>query len=174
MNHRMQLLCFSVLLCAPALLVAQTRSIDRSSPLAEASPADVGMSAERLARIDAVIDQAIQQRQIPGAVALVARRGKIVYHKAFGTADQQSDRTLDKDAIFRIASQSKAITATAVMMLWEEGHFQLDDPVARWIPEFQNTGVLKTYRDQDVTWTTEPASAPITIRHLLTHTSGIG
>jgi CubicO group peptidase (beta-lactamase class C family) len=132
------------------------------------------MSAERLARIDAMLEEAVARDRIPGAVALVARRGKIVYYRAFGLADNAANRPLAKDDIFRIASQSKAITATAVMMLWEEGRFQLDDPVARFIPEFNNPAVLVDYNAADGSWISEPARRPITIRHLLTHTSGIG
>ena len=153
---------------------AQTKSIRRSRPLTEATPAKAGMSAERLARIDTAIETAIKESRIPGAVALVARNGKIVYHRAFGLADTERGRALKKDDIFRIASQSKAITATAVMILWEEGRFQLDDPISKWIPEFKDAGVLKTVNEADGTWTTEPANKPVTIRHLLTHTSGIG
>jgi len=104
----------------------------------------------------------------------VARKGKIVYHKAFGMADNQSNRELKRDDIFRIASQSKAITSTAVMMLWEEGKFQLDDPISKYIPEFKNPQVLRTFRYSDTSYTTEAAKREITIRHLLTHTSGLG
>ncbi len=153
---------------------AQTKSSQHSRPLSEASPSKAGMSAERLARIGTALETAIKEDRIPGAVALVARNGKIVYHQAFGMADNATGRALKKDDIFRIASQTKAITATAVMILWEEGRFQLDDPISNWIPEFKDAGVLKTFNEADVTWTTEPASKPITIRHLITHTSGIG
>lgn len=154
--------------------IAQTNAGKHSPPLTEASPAKAGMSAERLARIDRMCEDAIKEGQIPGVVALVARHGKIVYYKAFGKADAETGRELKKDDIFRIASQSKAITSTAVMMLWEQGLFQLDDPISKWIPEFKDAGVLKTYNEADGTWTTEPVKTPITIRHLLTHTSGIG
>jgi CubicO group peptidase (beta-lactamase class C family) len=132
------------------------------------------MSSERLARIDTMIMQHIENGIIPGAVALVARNGKIVYHKAFGMADNQSGRAMRPDDIFRIASQTKAVTATAVMMLWEEGHFRLDDPIARYIPEFSNPTLIKTFNPNDTTYTTEPAQRDITIRQLLTHTSGVG
>lgn len=101
----------------------------RSLPLTDGSPESVGMSADRLARIDQMCSQAVSEGQIPGVVALVARDGKIVYHKAFGMADNKSGRALKNDDIFRIASQTKAITSTAVMMLWEEGKFKLDDPI---------------------------------------------
>ncbi|MEX1123314.1 MAG: serine hydrolase domain-containing protein, partial [Balneolales bacterium] len=112
--------------------------------------------------------------QVPGAVALVARNGKVVYHKAFGMADHETGREFNKHDIFRIASQTKAITSTAVMMLWEEGRFQLDDPISDYIPEFQNPTLLESYDPSDTSYTTSPAGNEITIRHLLTHTSGIG
>jgi CubicO group peptidase (beta-lactamase class C family) len=140
----------------------------------EASPKSAGMSPERLARIDALCQKAIAEDQVPGIVALVARHGKIVYHKAFGLADNATGRAMRRDDVFRIASQSKAITATAVMMLWEEGRFQLDDPISRYIPEFKSPRVLKTFNEKDGTYTTEPAKSEITIRQLMTHTSGIG
>ncbi|MDX1334123.1 MAG: serine hydrolase domain-containing protein, partial [Robiginitalea sp.] len=89
--------------------------------LALGSPESEGMAPERLNRISRMLDQAVSENQIPGGVALIARNGKVVYHRAFGLSDVQNDRPFEKDAIFRIASQSKAITATAVMMLWEEG-----------------------------------------------------
>ncbi len=153
---------------------AQTKSATMSPPLSEATAVSVGMSQERLDKIDQMLTETINAGDIPGVVALIARNGKIVYHKAFGMADNESGRTLKRDDIFRIASQSKAITATAAMMLWEEGKFRLDDPISNYIPEFKDAGVLDTYSDADGTYTTTPVSTPITIRHLLTHTSGIG
>jgi CubicO group peptidase (beta-lactamase class C family) len=164
----------ALLAFSPFSATAQTKSAQRTRPLAEASPAKAGMSAGRLARIDTMIETAIAEKRIPGAVALVARNGKIVHHRAYGLADNGTGRALQKDDIFRIASQTKAITATAVMMLWEQGRFQLDDPISKWIPGFKDAGVLKTFNEADGTWTTEPANKPITIRHLLTHTSGLG
>jgi CubicO group peptidase (beta-lactamase class C family) len=163
-----------LLALSPLTTTAQTKSAQRTRPLTEAAPAKAGMSAERLDRIDPMIETAIVENRIPGAVALVARNGKVVHHQAYGMADNETGRALKKDDIFRIASQTKAITATAVMMLWEQGRFQLDDPISKWIPEFKDAGVLKTFNEADTTWTTEPANKPITIRHLLTHTSGIG
>jgi CubicO group peptidase (beta-lactamase class C family) len=107
-------------------------------------------------------------------VALVARNGKIVYHKAFGMADTETGRSFQADDIFRIASQTKAITSTAVMMLWEEGKFRLDDPIAKFIPEFEHMQIFESLNEADSSFTGRPAASPITIRHLLTHTSGIG
>ena len=127
-----------------------------------------------MARIDVILNDAIKQNEIPGAVALIAKNGKIVYYKAFGMADNESKRALKRDDIFRIASQTKAITSTAVMMLWEEGKFKLDDPVSKYIPEFKNARILDSLIERDSSYTSKPADKPITIRHLLTHTSGIG
>lgn len=155
-------------------LNAQTKSIKKSPVLTEATSESVGVSAERIARIDQMCTEAVQKGNIPGAVALVARNGKIILWKAYGMADNQAGRTLKRDDIFRIASQSKAITSTAVMMLWEEGKFQLDDPISKYIPEFKNPQVLKSFKYADTTYTTEPAKSEITIRQLLTHTSGLG
>jgi len=152
---------------------SQTKSIITSPKLTEAPPASVGMSEERLALIDAMCQEAVDESQIPGVVALVARNGKIVYYKAFGMADNTDGRVLKRDDIFRIASQTKAITSTAVMILWEEGKFQLDDPISKYIPEFKDAQVLDTMYN-DGTYKTIPADKPISIRHLLTHTSGIG
>lgn len=152
----------------------QPDSKKKSFPIAEGSPESVGMSAKRLARIDSICLKAVSAGNIPGAVALVARNGKIVYYKAFGMADNQTGRPLKRDDIFRIASQSKAITSTAVMMLWEEGKFQLDDPISKYIPEFKNPQVLKTFNFKDTSYTTVPAESEITIRQLLNHTSGLG
>jgi CubicO group peptidase (beta-lactamase class C family) len=157
-----------------SLVQAQTKSIRKTPALAESTAESVGVSTERLARIDSMFANAVKTGSIPGAVGLVARNGKIVFWKAYGMADNQSGRALKRDDIFRIASQSKAITSTAVMMLWEEGKFQLDDPISKYIPEFKNPQVLKNFRYSDTTYTTTPAKSEITIRQLLTHTSGIG
>lgn len=154
-------------------LHAQTKSIKKSPILAEAPPAGAGMSAERLARIDSMCLQAIAENQVPGIVALVARQGKIVYYKAFGKADNESGRMLARNDIFRIASQTKAITATAVMMLWEQGKFQLDDPIEKYIPEFKGARLLDSLYDNGK-YSTSSATKPPTIRQLLTHTSGVG
>lgn len=136
-------------------------------------PEENGVSPERLKRIDQMLSTLVTEKKIPGAVALIVRNGKIVYHQSFGFSDMESKTTLKKNDIFRIASMSKAITSLAVMMLFEEGKFQLDDPVSRFIPEFRNPNVLVRLNWSDTTWSTVPAKSEITIRQLLTHTSGI-
>ena len=138
-----------------------------------ARPEEVGFSASRLARIDSLIEPMVASGQLPGAVVYIVRNGKVAYQKAFGYRDLGTRAPLKGDDIFRIASQTKAITSTAVMMLWEEGRFGLDDPIERYIPEFAKPTVLTKFNAADTTWTAEPARRSITIRHLLTHSSGI-
>ena len=157
-----------------AIVFAQTPSVKISPDLSPAPPATVGISDKRLKRIDAMLKKAVKYGDIPGAVALIARDGKIVFHSAYGLADNSAGIKIYNDAIFRIASQTKAITSTAVMMLWEEGKFKLDDPVSKYIPEFKNARILDTFNEQDTTYTSVPSEKEITIRHLITHTSGIG
>jgi CubicO group peptidase (beta-lactamase class C family) len=161
----------SFLLFMVAALTLQAQTITTFSQAS--TPGDAGFSGERLSRIDNMLDEHVKAQKIPGAVALIIRDGKIVYHKAFGYSDVDKKTELRKDDIFRIASQSKAITSLAAMMLWEEGKFLLDDPVSKYIPEFSNPGVLKNFNREDSSFTTEPAIREITIRHLLTHSSGI-
>ena len=155
-------------------LSAQTKSVTNSPLLSEGSPVKQGVSLERLARIDAMLKDAVREGQIPGVVALISRNGKIIFHNAYGTADDAAGRKMQKNTIFRIASQTKAITSTAVMMLWEEGRFRLDDPISKYIPEFKEAQILDTFNEVDSTYTTKPAEDQITIRDLITHTSGLG
>ncbi len=139
--------------------------------LPNASPESVGLSAQRLERIGAVIQRNIDEKRVAGAVSLVARRGRVVWFKAQGMMDIESGKAMQPDAIFRICSMSKPITSAAVMMLYEEGKFLLSDPVAKYIPEFNNPKVLvKPASGQPYTI---PAGRDITIRQLLTHTSGL-
>lgn len=137
-------------------------------------PEAAGMSAERLVRIDKFMNEQVEKKNIPGAVVFIARNGKCVLYKAYGFDDIEKNIPLKKDQIFRIASQTKAITSVAAMMLFEEGKFGLDDPVSKYIPEFKNPVILKVFNEADSTYTSEPAKKEITIRHLLTHTGGLG
>ncbi|MBL7844989.1 MAG: beta-lactamase family protein [Cyclobacteriaceae bacterium] len=141
--------------------------------LTPSKPETSGLLPERLKRIDQMVNTLVETQGIPGAVVLIARNGKIVYHQSYGYSDIDSKKPMQKDNIFRIASQSKAIASLAAMILWEEGKFQLDDPVSRYIPEFKNPTVLKSFNAADSSYTTETAGREITIRQLLTHTSGI-
>jgi CubicO group peptidase (beta-lactamase class C family) len=156
-----------------AILISLISISAFSQTLTIGKPEDVGMSTSRLSKIDKLIEEHVANKWIPGAVVLIARNGKIIYHKAYGYSDVENKTAQKKDNIFRIASQSKAITSTAVMMLYEDGKFGLDDPISRYIPEFKNPKVLANLNWKDTTYTTTPAKSEITIRQLLTHTSGI-
>jgi len=136
-------------------------------------PGENGLSVDRLNRMDQLIFDHVNKKWLNGAVVFIARNGKIVHYKAYGSSDAEAQVPMKKDDIFRIASQTKAITSLAVMMLFEEGKFFLDDPVSRYIPEFRNPKVLGTLNWADTTYTTQPAKGEITIRQLLTHTSGL-
>jgi len=137
---------------------------------------DLGLSSDRLERIGSAIEKSIDEERIAGAVALVARRGNIAYFKAFGMMDREAKKTMQTDTIFRICSMTKPITSVAVMMLYEEGHFMLNEPIHHFIPEFKNMKVLNPPYPEDRTSPPDSlikAKHPITIRQLLTHTSGL-
>ena len=148
-------------------LVSQTISTSVNSSVP-------GISKERITKLDAMLEEAMAKEQVPGMVAMVVKNGQVVYHSAKGFADVESSKAMEKNSIFRIASQTKAITSTAIMILWEEGKFRLDDPISKFIPEFKSPQVLNTFHYGDTTYTTKASSREITIRHLLTHTSGLG
>lgn len=133
-----------------------------------------GFSTERLKRLDREINDWVKKEWINGAVALIIRNGKTAYYKAAGYNDISTKAPMQSDGIFRIASQTKAITSVAMMILFEEGKFLLDDPVSKYIPAFKKQQVLNKFNAADTTYTTVPAKTEITIRQLFTHTSGLG
>ena len=137
-------------------------------------PENQGVSSDRLDRIDSYLNKVIKENQIPGAVALIRRNNKIIYNKAFGYSDVENKIKYSTDDIFRIGSMTKAVTSLAILMLWEEGKFNLDDPIEKYIPEFKNLKILTDFNETDSTYLSKPANNKISIRHLLTHTSGIG
>ncbi|HEY5772745.1 MAG TPA: serine hydrolase domain-containing protein, partial [Chitinophagaceae bacterium] len=142
--------------------------------LRSANPETEGLSFERLKQIDANINQWIKEEQLNGATAIILRNGKIVYYKSFGFANKQQNIPMKNDNIFRIASMTKPIISVAAMMLFEDGKFLLTDPISKFIPEFKNPVVLDKYNAADTTYTTVPAKREITMRDILSHTSGIG
>ena len=133
-------------------------------------PETLGFSPERLQRIDTLIAEAVEEAEIAGAVALIARRGRVAFLESYGMADIDDGEPMRTDTIFRIASMTKPITSLAVMMLYEEGHFFLSDPVSDFIPEFSAPRVLDSGSDGAAS---VAAEGEITIHQLLTHTSGI-
>jgi CubicO group peptidase (beta-lactamase class C family) len=154
-----------------------------ASSLPSDKPESVGLSSERLQRINQMIQRYIDDGEITGAITMVSRRGKIAHFEAQGQMDLEKKAPMRKDAVFRIASMSKPITAVAILILMEEGRLRLTDPVSRFIPEFKDTKVaIETapYRPaangqpaRDAAYYTMPAERAITIRDLLTHTSGL-
>jgi CubicO group peptidase (beta-lactamase class C family) len=135
--------------------------------------ADGDFNSSRLARIDSVVGRAVANGEIPGAVVLVSRGGDTDFLKAYGHADLESGTVMRTDAIFRIASMTKAITSVAVMILFERGYFSLDDPVGDYIPAFGRMEVISEVDDQGRITATAAARSPIRIVDLLTHSSGI-
>lgn len=156
---------------APAPVASQTRPLDPGLPVA--APGEVGISAERLARIGPAMQRYIDRRLVPGTVTLVARRGKVVHFEARGFMDVERAVPMRVDAIFRIASMSKPVTSAALMMLWEEGLFHLDDPVADYLPEFADVRVSTTGDASGESGELVEPRSPMTIRQLLTHTAGL-
>ncbi len=159
-----------LLLSASVTTQADSVKTDKTRP-GFSSTATVPLSTDRLARIDGLLQQYVDNQQIAGAVALVLRDGVPVYQGVAGWADKESSRKMQADTLFRIASQSKAITSAAALSLMEEGKLLLNDPVGRYIPEFNKTTVA--VKDEKGEVTIVPAKRPITIRDLLTHTAGI-
>jgi CubicO group peptidase (beta-lactamase class C family) len=156
-----------------AIMVLQATA-QNSKPITPALPETAGFSSEKLKRIDNAMNEWVQKGWMNGGEVLIVREGKIVYYKSIGYNDLETKTPLPKDGIFRIASQTKAITSTAIMMLYEEGKLLLNDPVSKYIPSYKNQKVLDKFNAADTTYTTVPATRDITIKDLLTHTSGLG
>jgi len=127
-----------------------------------------------ITEIDQLLQDAVEIDDIPGVVAIVANRESVLYHQAFGKMDVLNDVEMQKDSIFGIASMTKPITSVAVMMLYEEGRLDLDDPIAQYIDWLSNPEVITSFDQEDGTYSTKPAEREITIRHLLTFTAGFG
>lgn len=141
-----------------------------------AAPEAVGMSPARLERIDRAMQAYVDRGEVAGVVSLVARRGKVAHFAAVGERDAEAGAPMTHDAIFRIASMTKPIASAALMTLYEEGRFQLRDPIARWLPEFADAQVAEpaTWRELGRgRYRLTPAARPITVQHLLTHTAGL-
>lgn len=159
------IVAIAVMILVAALALTQIAMRDDDGP---------GVIVDRLGRIDSAINAEIEIGGIAGAVALILRNGDVVYHKSFGLADIESKVPMRTDSIFRIASMTKAITSVAAMVLYEQGHFQLNDPVAKYLPEFAQMSVISGVDEEGNVTATVPATRPIKIIDLMTHTSGIG
>src|SRR5947209_12813369 len=159
-------LALVVVLLAALVVTSRWTAAQADLPFAKAET--VGMSSKRLERINAFIKDYVDTNQIAGAVTLVARKGKIVQFESQGWRDKEANQPMEKDAIFSLASMTKPIVSSALMMLWEDGKFMLDDPISKWLPSYAKKEVLDPQTGQRT-----PAIRPITVRHVLTHTSGL-
>ncbi|MFN2327947.1 MAG: serine hydrolase domain-containing protein [Chromatocurvus sp.] len=155
----------TLLLC----LVLDTAS---AQPLPQGDPGSLGFSEERLERITTHMQRAVDDGIMVGGEALIARRGEIAYRQTFGMSDREAGVPATPDTLYRIYSMTKPVTAVAMMMLYEEGRFQLNDPLAQYLPEFADLEVLDEDADDDASALREPARPP-TIRDLLRHTGGM-
>lgn len=156
------------------IAIAYAAQIGRGQDIHLVHPSEVGLSEERLGRVEQCIQDYIDQNKIAGAVSLIARKGGVAFLKAQGLMDIADRTPMQTDTIFRIASMTKAITSVAVMQLYEEGKFLLSDPISKYIPEFKNPMVLVVNPEgSNDPYTLVPANREITIRQLLNHTSGI-
>ena len=166
------LLTMSVFSLPSATTAAQA---GKTEPAASA-PEAVGLSSSRLAKIRAVMSRHVADKKIPGAGGLIARHGKVAYQETWGLADMEAGTPMKMDTIHRIYSMSKPITSVALMMLYEEGKFQLNDPIAKYLPEFAKMAVSVEEKDPQggkVVYKTVPARRMITVRDLLRHTAGL-
>jgi len=163
----MRRLNLATLVCALILAV-----VSSAQELPVAKPEAVGLSTERLDRISKTVQKNIDDKRIAGAVTLVMRHGQVAWFKAQGMQDREAGKAMQPDTIFRICSMSKPITSTAVMILYEEGRFLLEDPISKYLPEFKNPKVLVKPPNGGAPYTI-PATREITIRDLLRHTSGL-
>ncbi len=159
-------------LLAAALLTALVPAA-LAREIKSANPESVGMSSDRLARIAPAMQRYIDAELTPGVTTAIVRKGKLVHFEVQGDMDVEADKPMRADAIFRIASMTKPITSVALMMLWEEGHFQLRDPVSKFIPEFADVKVSSTGDASGNTGELLDLQRPIQIRDMLTHTAGL-
>ena len=141
--------------------------------LAPAEPESVGLSSSRLAEATEALQAHVDASDIAGVVAAAARHGRLVYFEALGRRDRETGDPMDRDDLFRVYSMTRPVTSTAVMMLWEEGLFGLDDPIGQYLPQFADQRVFADAAAPDLA-RTRPRAGDITVRHLLTHTSGLG
>jgi CubicO group peptidase (beta-lactamase class C family) len=157
-------IAFALLL---GFLTLASRAVSQELPTAK--PEDVGVSPEKVQRLSSYMQSLADEGKIAGGVTLMARHGKVIHLKAVGMADLEERKPMQTDSIFRIASMTKPITSVAIMMLWEQGKLGLDDPVSKYVPEFKDMKVVVNFNPLK----TGPTKGEITIRHLLTHTSGL-
>ena len=163
----------TILLTAIALAIVVFDTPASAQGLPTAAPESVGLSSAQLDRVTAGLQAHIDQGHIAGVVAAVVRDGRLVYMEALGQADIEAARPMPKDAIFRLYSMTRSMTSLAAMILWEEGAFQLDDPISQYLPQFVGQRVFADAGSPDMDQT-QSRNGDITVEHLLLHTSGLG
>jgi len=167
-----QVICAAAIIAEAVFVPSMAGAAD---PLRRAQPEEVGMSSDRLARLGEVLGADVEAGRIPGAVILVMRHGKIAYFEAFGLENTRNGAAMPKDSIFRIYSMTKPVVSVAVMMLWEEGRFDIDDPIAKYLPDLKDLKVAVVHKGADGTSNVEleQAKRQPTIQQLLEHTGGL-
>ena len=172
-HHDIPTMRKTIILTAIALVIVVFDAPASAQGLPTATPESVGLSSAQLDRVTAGLQAHIDQGHIAGVVAAVVRDGRLVYMEALGQADIEAARPMPEDAIFRLYSMTRSMTSLAAMILWEEGAFQLDDPISRYLPQFVGQRVFANARSPDMDQT-QSRDGDITVEHLLLHTSGLG
>ncbi|QDT97159.1 serine hydrolase domain-containing protein [Gimesia aquarii] len=139
---------------------------NQAEDLPVVSPTEVGMSADKLVKVETIVNDLIAKKRLAGASVMVARKGQVCFFETYGKMDVERDKEMQKDTIFRIYSMSKAITTAAVMQLIEQGKISPDDPIGKYIPELK---AMTVFREEGI----KPAKNPITVAQLMTHTAGL-
>lgn len=148
------------------LLTLQARAVDL------VPPQNAGFSPAKIAELEQHFQKYVDDKKLAGLTTLIAREGRLIHLKSYGVMDTKSAKPMRNDAVFRVYSMTKPVTGVAMMMLWEEGKFKLDDPVSKYLPEFKDQKVFVGLAD-DGKFLTEPAKREVTIRDLMRHTSGL-
>ncbi len=171
-KNLLSLFCILFVVACNQQVTNTEKNKNPQSFVVENNPEAVGFDAERLQRIDTMLTKYIHDGVMPNALSFIARDGKIVHFASYGYKDAENKIPVKKDDIFRLASQTKAVTTVVLMTLFEENKFKLDDPVEKYLPMFANPKVYVSGSAEKGDLVTRPANKSITIRHLLTHTSG--
>ena len=158
-------LFFIIAFFIPGILISQTISL-HSKP-------NPKIDYARLKKVDNLVNEYVHKKWIAGAVTLIVKDNELIQYKGYGFKDLETKKRMDSNSIFRLASQTKAITSVGILMLYEAGKLMLDEPISDFIPSFKNPRVLDKYNASDTTFTTVPAKREITFRDVLTHSSGI-
>ncbi|MEO8713208.1 MAG: serine hydrolase domain-containing protein, partial [Parafilimonas sp.] len=156
-----------------ALIIVCAVACNSQTNIPTGGTQNVSIDYKKLSNIDTLVNGYINRDWVKGVVTIIVKDGEVVQYKGYGYSDAASKKTMESNSIFRIASQTKAIVSTGILMLYDQGKLSLNDPVSKYIPAFANETVLDKYKASDTTYTTVPAKRSITIKDLLTHTSGL-